>query len=353
MGKTPSAPPDNHYYLPDFCNVRTVLYAVILGELLAFMLMLRPFEQQAGGWTELSLISLFIQWVTLTSSWLLCNSRRFVQHRSIEQITIWAAAIILGTTLLFSELAIWISWELGVTSTPPHGWHWQISLRNLAVAFIVTLAVLRYSYLQFQWQRQAQAETRARLDALQARIRPHFLFNSMNTIASLIRSQPEEAEAAVEDLADLFRHNLSDIATLVSLEQELEVTRRYIHMEQLRLGDRLTVDWQLTDSTVDIKVPALILQPLVENAIYHGIESLAAGGTVSISDQLQDNILAVTVSNPVDPRRAKQHQGNKIALDNIKHRLQALYGSQGRVDTEQSADRFSVTLSFPCNQGAS
>ncbi len=353
MGEMLPTPLQSQYYLPDFCNVRTVLYVVILGELLAFMLTLRPFDSQPGDWTDLSLISLFIQWVALTCAWLLCISRRRLQTLAVKHITLWAAVIIVGVTLLFTEIAIWLPWHIGLSSNPPDGWHWSITLRNLAVAIMVTLASLRYFYLQYQWHQQIRAETRARLDALQARIRPHFLFNSMNTIASLIRSQPEEAEAAVEDLADLFRHNLTDLATLVPLEQELDITRRYIHMEQLRLGDRLTVDWRLARLPADIQVPVLTLQPLVENAIYHGIEPLAQGGTISIQIQVQNGILSMTVDNPIAATTVVGHHGNGMALDNIRLRLQALYGTKSKVELAPHAGSFQVTLSFPGEPNAS
>ena len=347
MGSNTHDHTSNHYYLPDFCNVRMVLYVVIIGELLAFLLTLRPFDRHPGGWDELSLISLFIQWVSLSSAWLLCVSGPRLRQRPVQQISLYAGGVILGLTAVFSELAIWVPWHLGLSSEAPYGWHWQFLLRNLAVALIAALVLLRYFYLQFQWQRQVRAESRARLEALQARIRPHFLFNSMNTIASLIREQPAQAEEAVEDLADLFRHSLADASSQVSLEQELEITRRYVHMEQLRLGERLQVTWDVDSALLPLRLPALLLQPLVENAIYHGIEPLRDGGSVSIVGRLLDGQVELVVTNPVATQAAPAHNGNRIALENIQHRLQTLHGARGQVRSQHLDGRYSVTLSFP------
>ena len=153
-----------------------------------------------------------------------------------------------------------------------------MQLQNLAVCAIATGLALRYFYVTHQWQANVEAEAQSRVRALQARIRPHFLFNSMNTIASLTRSNPKVAEQAIADLSDLFRASLREHRERIPLAHEIEIARAYERVERLRLGERLQVDWQVDGLPMDAKVPALILQPLLENAVYHGIEPLDQGG---------------------------------------------------------------------------
>ena len=155
-------------------------------------------------------------------------------------------------------------------------------LPNVGIAAIVGALALRYFHVAHEWRRSVELEARSRIRALQARIRPHFLFNSMNTIASLTRSDPARAEEAIEDLSDLFRVSLSEARAQITLREELEVARIYQRIEQLRLGDRLQVRWKVADLPAEAIVPSLLLQPLLENAIGHGIEPLPEGGTVTI-----------------------------------------------------------------------
>jgi two-component system sensor histidine kinase AlgZ len=174
----------------------------------------------------------------------------------------------------------------------------------------------------------------------------------MNTIASLTRSNPAQAEQAVEDLADLFRANLSDAKQRIRLGEELEVARVYQRIEQLRLGDRLIVNWQVDDLPLDALVPSLLLQPLLENAIYHGIERVAKGGEVTIAASVIDAMIRLAVSNPVVENAGAyttmdEHQGNGLALDNIKQRLELAWPGKASVTVEQSPGRYSVTLIFP------
>src|SRR5690606_1609949 len=170
--------------------------------------------------------------------------------------------------------------------------------RNLCISAIVSAVVLRYFHVQYQWRHQVQRETNLRIEALQARIRPHFLFNSLNTIAALIEAAPESAEQAVEDLADLFRASLGDANTLVSLEEEIALAQLYQRLEEKRLGERLRVDWKITDAA-NQQLPRLTLQPLLENAIHHGIEKLPDGGTVTVTGERTDKGYRLMVRNPL------------------------------------------------------
>ena len=197
---------------------------------------------------------------------------------------------------------------------------------------IVTALLLRYFFVTHQWQKHVRAEAHSRIQALQARIRPHFLFNSLNTIAALTRSDPKRAEEAVEDLADLFRATLRDSHSPLRLKEELELTRIYQRIEALRLGDRLAVTWDVGALPMRAFVPGLTVQPLLENAIYHGIEPLEHGGTVTVSGRVVGGEVEIVVSNPLrrTPRAGEQRSGNRLALDNIRQRLELAYGGRGR-----------------------
>jgi two-component system sensor histidine kinase AlgZ len=208
--------------------------------------------------------------------------------------------------------------------------------------------LLRYFFVTHQWRHHVRAEARSRIDALQARIRPHFLFNSMNTIASLTRTDPARAEEAVEDLADLFRATLRDSQNLLSLKEELELTRIYQRIEELRLGERLTVHWDIAALPMRALVPGLTLQPLLENAIYHGIEPLDRGGAVTIEGRVERGQISITITNPVaaaDPD--DERPGNRLALENIRQRLALAYRERGVLEVARSADQYRVTVRFP------
>lgn len=172
----------------------------------------------------------------------------------------------------------------------------------------------------------------------------------MNTIASLTRSDPEKAEMAVENLADLFRVSLSDARKQVRLEEELELCHRYIEIEQLRLGNRLDVIWDL-DVPSDAMVPALLLQPLLENAIYHGIESQTEGGSIAIKGRLDNKQIEFTITNSLPDENSQQRQhGNQLAQENVRERLTALYAQRGKFNISEDEGVYQVTLQFPYEQ---
>ena len=219
--------------------------------------------------------------------------------------------------------------------------HAGFLLRNLGVGFIVSALALRYFYVSAEWKRSIEMEALARIRALQARIRPHFLFNSMNTIAALTRSSPERAEQAVEDLADLFRASLSDANARISLKDELEIARTHQRIEQLRLGDRLHVHWDVDGLPMRVEVPSLIVQPLLENAVYHGIEMLPRRRHASRSSaSASASMLHIEVRNPIPAQAGYgEREGNRMALENIRQRLELAWPGRARVETEQTRRR--------------
>jgi two-component system sensor histidine kinase AlgZ len=339
------------FYIPDFCAPRMVFAVVLIAELVAVTLALaRP---NAPFLTELAGISMFLQWLGLTNAALLCYSRRWLARLTVPQSSAAAFTLILLNTVVISELALWLGTafgRVGITDSPAE--HWPFLLRNAGIALIVAALLLRYFFVTHQWHKHVRAEALSRIQALQARIRPHFLFNSMNTIAALTRSDPKRAEEAVEDLADLFRATLRDSHSPIRLKEELELTRIYQRIEALRLGSRLDVRWDVGSLPMRAFVPGLTVQPLLENAIYHGIEPLERGGTVTISGRVVDGEVELVVSNPVAEAGApgEPRVGNRLALDNIRQRLDLAYGGRGSMTVEQDPGRYQVTVRFPYSE---
>ncbi len=338
------------FFIPDFCVPRMVLAVVLIAELVAVTLALA--RADAPFMTELARISLFLQWLGLTNAGLLCYSRRWLARLTVPRSSVAVFGLILLNTVVISELALSLGTAfsaVGFTERPTA--HWPFLLRNAGIALIVTALLLRYFFVTHQWQKHVRAEAHSRIQALQARIRPHFLFNSMNTIAALTRSDPQRAEEAVEDLADLFRATLRDSHSPLRLKEELELTRIYQRIEALRLGERLAVTWDVGALPMRAFVPGLTVQPLLENAIYHGIEPLEGGGTVTISGRVVGGEVELVVSNPVarDPA-ASERSGNRLALDNIRQRLALAYGGRGYLTVDQQPDRYQVTVRFPYSE---
>ena len=343
----PVRTPRDAFFLPNFCDVRMVFAVVVIGELLAFVLTLAPFAPGGERWSQLSVISLFVQWVGLSSAAVLCYTRLYLGRLRENTAATISYALLLLVTLVLSELAYRIALLTGYGWEVTPYWHAELLLRNLAISAVVNAVTLRYFYVQHQWENQIKAESQARVAALQARIRPHFLFNSMNTIASLTRSDPALAEEAVLDLADLFRHSLADAQQQVTLKEEFELSRRYLRIEQLRLGERLRVEWDIAALPDDALLPPLSVQPLLENAIYHGIEPRADGGTIQVRGQRDGDKLMLSIENPVPEHNNNPRQGNRMALENIRLRFEALYGGQGGLSSTQKASSFYVELCFP------
>jgi two-component system sensor histidine kinase AlgZ len=349
--KGDEAPPA--FFLPDFCATRSVLAVVLIAELVAIVLTLARIAQAAGFWSDLARTSLFLLWVALCSAAVLCYARPRLARLRVPVAAAISLGLLLAVTLAISEATFQIGrrWfaeiEHGPSTLFPTD-HAGFLLRNLCISFIVSALALRYFFVAGEWRHNVEMKARLRIDALQARIRPHFLFNSMNTIAALTRSNPGRAEEAVEDLADLFRANLRDTRSQIPLKEELEVARIYQRIEQLRLGPRLRVEWRIESVPLDTLVPSLVVQPLLENAIYHGIEPLPDGGTVVIAGERKGDRIALTVTNPVATSpSAYVHSGNRIALDNIRERLELAYPGRARVDVTRTDGQYSVTLTFP------
>jgi len=217
-------------------------------------------------------------------------------------------------------------------------------VRILALTALVVVALL--GYLRLRAKAFSPALTEARLQALQARIRPHFLYNSLNAVLSLIRRDPKRAELALEDLADLFRVLMSDGRRFVRLSEEISLLERYASIEQLRLGERLRIVWDIDSAPQDALLPPLVLQPLLENAVYHGVEPGTGIGEVTVHIEGRGKRVLVRLVNPFHPDHA-QRPGNRMALENLRERLQLFFDAEARMETRVTGDRFEVEIEFP------
>ncbi|MBB5320875.1 sensor histidine kinase [Marinobacter oulmenensis] len=314
---------------------------ILTSELLAMVLAVVQAEDTWIDWSYFGLLSLFVQWTTLTSVALICPLRPRLARMTTTRATLIIVVIVLLDVLAFSLFAD------RVLHPGPDGIGWQGIARKLLVALLILLMLLRYFYLQHSWQQQRESRMQAQLIALQSRIHPHFLFNSMNSIASLIASNPDRAEEAVLDLSELFRASLGSGETLVPLERELDLCQRYLAMEKLRLGHRLEMDWQIQPDTRHQAIPPLTLQPLVENAIHHGIQSRPEGGRIGIEVSSHGHFVYLMVHNPEHEPAGHPHQGNRMALDNTRARLQALFGDQAVLKHSRHDGTYTVTLRLP------
>lgn len=216
--------------------------------------------------------------------------------------------------------------------------------RLLVLTALVT-AVLGV-YFDLRGRALSPALSEARLQALQARIRPHFLYNSINAVLSLMRAEPRRAEAALEDLASLFRVLMADNRELTPLAHELELARQYLDLEQLRLGDRLRVEWHVDKMPQDALVPPLVLQPLLENAVYHGIEPRAEPGTIAVDIYARRDVVHVRLRNPYEAE-GRHHGGNKMALANIRERLALHFDAEATLDTRVGDGSYEVRIALP------
>jgi two-component system sensor histidine kinase AlgZ len=213
-----------------------------------------------------------------------------------------------------------------------------------------TATALLLAYFRLFAKAHSPALAEARLQALQARIRPHFLFNSLNAVLSLIRRDPRRAERTLEDLADLFRTLMSDARQFVRLADEIALLERYAEVEQLRLGERLRITWELDAAPADALMPPLVLQPLLENAVYHGVEPATGASDVLVHIELRGNRVIAIIENPY-VEGEQQRAGNRMALENIRERLALFFDAEARINTRASGNRYRVEIEMPYRPG--
>lgn len=319
---------------------------MLVGEALAITLAAaRPWGPSTL--TYFAYASLFIQWIILANIGILCWGRDWFERytpKTATTIVFFAFQVI---TLIISELGYQLVSRILPYFEGNFEFHMRLLLTHLMISCVISLIVLKVFQLQHQGMQRTSAAAAAKMEALQARIRPHFLFNSMNTIANLVHTSPDSAEDAILDLSELFRSSLGK-HEFVSLNEEIRITQRYINIESLRLSDRLEVEWTLPEQLPNMELPALLLQPLVENAIYHGVEPLPNGGKIEVLIEKGDNQLVITISNPIpDFVPDNRRKGNQVAMTNIRQRLALIYGDDASMQINKTKEQHSVCLTFP------
>lgn len=334
-------------WMPDFCRPQALFGVMVAVEVAVLTAVLLRLPQTPGSWTELFTASLLAQWLALMCVAALCKLRPAIERLPRLSGIVLALAIPTLIVGLGTFFVVLLDQSLGLDFSVASPYTLRFVAVCMAVALLLAAALLRYFYVTEQWRGQVAAHAQAQVQALQARIRPHFLFNSMNSIASLIRHDPATAERAVEDLSELFRAALGTGSGESTLAEELHLAERYLAIEALRLGSRLHVDWVLPDDLPrTLPLPRLILQPLVENAIVHGIAKLPQGGKLRIAAWREGAQLHIDVSNPLPPAITPSH-GNHHAQDNIAQRLAHRFGAHARMAASARDGYYAATLIVP------
>jgi two-component system sensor histidine kinase AlgZ len=318
--------------IPDWCNagIGVRIIAVVNG---AAMLIAAIMSSDILLWAATCLrFALILEPVLLTSLLLCCLVRPATRS--------WPVSAQIALVLLIPALAT-LAIETGLRNLYLSGPTMQV--RDMVIAALVAACTLYWAQLRSQSHLPALAE--ARLAALQARIRPHFLFNSLNAVLGLIRSDPKRAETLLEDLADLFRVLMRDHHERVSLADELAVCRKYLEIERLRLGARLIVHLAIDPRAESAQVPLLLLQPLIENAVLHGIEPSSSVGVIEVRAERRGNVLEIVISNPWNGDDARR--GHQIGLANVRQRLELLHDLEATLDTRVHHERYEVHMRLP------
>ena len=316
-----------------------LLWMLVAGEAVALILALAP-GTAASPLEYFGLSSLAIQWILVMTLLGLYALRRWAERLHPMSIAYLALALLLAATAVVMEV-VWLFFP-GWTG---EGGQTSATLRALGIALAVGLLGLAAFHNHWRGRLNALRAKQSELQSLQARIRPHFLFNTLNTGAALVHQHPGQAEQLLLDLADLFRAALAGPRD-IPLGEELGLARRYLEIEQLRFGDRLQVRWELPRDIPGVKVPALSIQPLVENAVRHGAERMAHA-EIEITVSTTPDAVVVRISNPAPRPDARSLTGHRVGLHASQARIEALTGGRGSVRTESLGERFVATVRLP------
>lgn len=328
----------NRFYssvaLPDFRNLGVMLRVLLVAEGLRLLAAYLEGGDLAGVYGQVMANSGLFEPVLLIVMLALFLLSRLLLARPYHQGVLLVLVVSVSSTIGWVTILRWGGQGAGLPGN------------TYIVVSVILLTMAIVAYFNWRYRVLSPALSEARLIALQARIRPHFLFNSLNTVLGLIRTEPKRAETILENLADLFRALMSEPSNLVPLAKELELARAYAEIEMARLGKRLVVDWQCQGAPDDAMVPPLILQPLLENAVYHGVEPAASGGTVSVTVFLKGQELNLVVRNPCQAHRERR-SGNRIALNNIRERLDLHFDAEAAMRTYEAGEEFVVQIRMP------
>lgn len=339
---TPIPPPIRLSPLDTLWQPRTLVWVLLAGEAVAAVLAVAP-GTEGDRLPYFGIASLAVQWISLTSLCLLYLLRGRLARLRPPVV----AQVGLGALLLSTWMVLGLAWLilLDVALLPQDAWV-GFALRITAIALIMGLLGLAAFQAQWNAKQLAVAAEHAKLQALQARIQPHFLFNTLNTGISLLHAKPDLAEQLLLDLSDLFRAALSQRDS-IPLKEDLSLARRYLEIEQLRLGDRLSLQWEVPDELPALQVPTLSIQPLAENAIRHGIEPSTSGGEVSIRVGIAGSYLQISVTNTLPPASARPAPGHQVGLSSVRARIHAATQGSGRVDTQTADGVYSTVIHLP------
>lgn len=319
-----------------------MLWVILAGEGVAAVLAL---GSSMGGsrWVHFGLTSFIVQWVSLVTLGTLYLFRAPLARLKPTYVAYLALLVLVVASALVCAAGWWVFWD--VWPMAQDGWT-PMFLRFTGIALIVGMLGLAAFLNHWRARQLAVKAKQSELEALQARIRPHFLFNTLNTGAALVHARPQDAEQLLLDLADLFRAALSG-PTELPLRDELSLARRYLEIERLRFGDRLQVQWTLPETLPEVVVPALSVQPLVENAIRHGIEPSPSGGRLDVVVVVEPDEVRVVVSNDLPPSGTRPAAGHQVGLASARERIEALSQGRGHLQTRVAAGRYVATITLP------
>ena len=339
---SPNIPVKTGAPLDSLWQGRVVIWVVLAAEGLAAVLTLAG-DAPLGRWIRFGLLSLVVQWVallTLGGLYLLRKRLRDVKPQLVAYIALALLLLSSWSVLAVSDLLLGELWRI------PDGARLDVFLRVTGIVLVVGWLALAAFQNHWRVRQLAVRAKQAELAALQARVRPHFLFNTLNTGAALVHHRPHEAEHLLLDLADLFRAALGGPRE-IPLGEEIALIERYLEIESLRFRERLRVHWTRPETMPDTLVPSLSLQPLVENAIKHGIERIPGGGEIDIRIDSDENGVVVVISNPMPAEPAHASAGHNVGLPSSLAQIEAYTDGRGSVVASAADGRFTVTVKLP------
>ena len=337
------------YFFTKIGQWQHLLELIVASNVLAMVLALA----EARSWHDLEGIrvlqyTFFINWVILSFSAFVDYFQDFFTKLS-QKVALTLGFVVLQIIVLLTTCAVNIIqfWAARSTGFSEDVLFHGVSL-HLGYGILLGAFCLRYLYMREQWLRQQYSELNARIQAMQARIHPHFLFNSLNSVVSLISIDPHKAENMLISLSRLFRASFQELK-LVSLEEEIDLCKQYLSIEKMRLGDRLTVEWNIQATPIELKratIPLLTLQPLLENSIFHGVEIVLQASTISVLVEILQNQVTIVITNPYSHDKIKSRTGNGIAIENVEQRLKAYYGPAVKFQVYGGVSLYTTVVSY-------
>ncbi len=349
LSKTRQMSPAGSYFFTKIGQWQHLLELIVASNVLAMVLAL----SEARSWQALESLRVlqyicFINWVILSFSALVDYFQEFFAKFS-QKMALILGFILLQLVVLFTTCAVNIIqfWASRSTDFSEQVLFQGVAL-HLSYGVLLGAFCMRYLYMREQWLKQQYSELNARIQAMQARIHPHFLFNSLNSVVSLIAIDPDRAENMLISLSRLFRASFQELK-LVSLAEEIDLCQQYLSIEKIRLGERLKVEWNIQATPIDLKrvtIPLLTLQPLLENSIFHGVEKILQPSTISVLVEILQNQVSIVITNPYSHDTIKSRKGNGIAIENVKQRLKAYYGQTVKFQIYGGASLYTTVVSY-------